>query len=92
MFCQVVGPNDGRGQMKLERSSPTPTNEAFTAIMQYLASTHFDTISNAFGQALKTRREQKLCCRSPYETEVYGLISGPSWLRQALVADLESMG
>ena len=26
------------------------------------------------------------------ETEVYGLISGPSWLRQSLVADFESMG
>eukprot|EP00973_Karenia_brevis_P013689 1856686-Karenia_brevis.AAC.1 len=26
------------------------------------------------------------------ETEVYGLISGPSWLRQSLVADLENMG
>eukprot|EP00973_Karenia_brevis_P054360 7552378-Karenia_brevis.AAC.1 len=26
------------------------------------------------------------------ETEVYGLISGPSWLRQLLAADLEYMG
>eukprot|EP00973_Karenia_brevis_P029666 4091832-Karenia_brevis.AAC.1 len=26
------------------------------------------------------------------ETEVYGLISGPSWLRQSLVADLAYMG
>ena len=26
------------------------------------------------------------------ETEVYGLISGPSWLRQSLVADFEMMG
>jgi hypothetical protein len=26
------------------------------------------------------------------ETEVYGLISGPSWLRQSLVSDLESLG
>eukprot|EP00973_Karenia_brevis_P066437 9234650-Karenia_brevis.AAC.1 len=26
------------------------------------------------------------------EMEVYGLISGPSWLRQSLVADLEYMG
>ena len=24
--------------------------------------------------------------------EVYGLISGPSWLRQSLVADFEAMG
>eukprot|EP00973_Karenia_brevis_P074285 10320986-Karenia_brevis.AAC.1 len=26
------------------------------------------------------------------ETEVYGPNSGPSWLRQSLVADLENMG
>ena len=26
------------------------------------------------------------------ETEVYGLISGPSWLRQSLVADFEDLG
>ena len=26
------------------------------------------------------------------ETEVYGLISGPSWLRQTLVSDFESWG
>ena len=26
------------------------------------------------------------------ETEVYGLISGPSWLRQSLVHDFEQMG
>ena len=26
------------------------------------------------------------------ETEVYGLISGPSWLRQTLVDEFESMG
>ena len=26
------------------------------------------------------------------ETEVYGLISGPSWLRQSLVADFEALG
>ena len=26
------------------------------------------------------------------ETEVYGLISGPSWLRQSLVVQFESMG
>ena len=32
--------------------------------------------------------EQILVC----ETEVYGLISGPSWLRQSLVSDLEELG
>jgi len=32
--------------------------------------------------------EQLLKC----QTEVYGLISGPSWLRQSLVSDLEDLG
>eukprot|EP00973_Karenia_brevis_P029878 4120017-Karenia_brevis.AAC.1 len=69
--------------------------------MQYLASTESDAvspdISNASGQALRTTREQKICCNLQQgmveaglnvyprqllmaETEVYGLISGPSWL------------
>eukprot|EP00973_Karenia_brevis_P024968 3441518-Karenia_brevis.AAC.1 len=50
--------------LQLERSAPTPTNEALTATMQYLASTRSDGVSsdirNACGQALKTTREQKL--------------------------------
>eukprot|EP00973_Karenia_brevis_P079326 11007896-Karenia_brevis.AAC.1 len=69
--------------------------------MHFLASTESDAvssdISNAFGQALKMTRENKLCCHLPQgmieagfdvdprqlrmaETEVYGLISGPSRL------------
>eukprot|EP00973_Karenia_brevis_P078653 10916933-Karenia_brevis.AAC.1 len=49
--------------LQLERSAPTPTNEVFTTTMQYLATSQSDAISsdirNAFGQSLKTNREQK---------------------------------
>ena len=41
---------------------------------------------NAAGFNLDPR--QLLLC----ETEVYGLISGPSWLRQSLVATFEALG
>ena len=93
--------------LELERSAPTPTNEAFTATMQFLASTQADAVSsdikNAFGQSVLTNRQQRICASLPpdfealgikadprqlllAQTEVYGLISGPSWLRQSLVA------
>ena len=99
--------------LELERSAPTPTNEAFTATMQFLASTGADAISsdikNAFGQSMRTNRQTKVSARLPpnfealgfkvdpsqllmAETEVYGFISGPSWLRQSLVAQFEEMG
>ena len=99
--------------LELERSAPTPTNEAFTATMQFLASTQADAVSsdikNAFGQSMRTNRQNKICAELPpnyealgiaadprqllmAETEVYGLISGPSWLRQSLVAHFEEMG
>ena len=99
--------------LQLERSAPTPTNEAFTSVMQVLASTkreaYSSDIKNACGQSRKTTRQQPLAAALPpgmveagfdvdprqlllCETEVYGLISGPSWLRQSLVADLEAMG
>ena len=99
--------------LQLERSSPTPTNEAFTSVMQIMASTRCSAwssdIKNAFGQSRKTTRTQPIAASLPpgmleagfnldprqlllCETEVYGLISGPSWLRQSLVADLEDMG
>eukprot|EP00973_Karenia_brevis_P085433 11855390-Karenia_brevis.AAC.1 len=55
--------------LQLERSAPTPTSEAFTTTMQYLATAKSDgissDISNAFGQDLKTSREQKLCVALP---------------------------
>ena len=99
--------------MQLERSAPTPTNEAFTTVMQTMASNKWEgwssDISNAFGQAMKTNRRQPLAASLPpglaaagfdcdsrclllCKTEVYGLISGPSWLRQSLVACFEELG
>ena len=99
--------------LQLERSAPTPTNEAFTTVMQTMASNKWEgwssDISNAFGQAMKTNRRQPLAASLPpglaaagfdcdprclllCKTEVYGLISGPSWLRQSLVACFEELG
>jgi len=99
--------------LQLERSAPTPTHEAFTTMLQVLASSRraawSSDIKNAFGQSMRTTRSQPLAASLPpgmteagieldprqlllCETEVYGLISGPSWLRQSLVKDLEDMG
>ena len=99
--------------LHLERSAPTPTQEAFTAVLQAFASTKRSAwssdIKNAFGQARKTTRRQPIAASLPpglaeagfnldsrqlllCETEVCGLISGPSWLRQSLVADFEALG
>ena len=45
--------------LQLVRSAPTPTNEAFTTVMQVCASNHWagwsSDLSNSFGQAMKTR-------------------------------------
>ena len=81
--------------------------------MQILASLKRQAISsdikNAFGQSMKTTRQQPIAASLPQgmaeagydldprqlllcETEVYGLISGPSWLRQSLVNNLEGLG
>ena len=58
--------------LELERSAPTPTNEAFTATTQFLASTRADAISsdikNAFGQSMRTNRQNKVCVRSCHPT------------------------
>ena len=99
--------------LQLERSAPTPTHEAFTTVMQVMASRKWSAwssdIKNAFGQSRKTTRQQPIAASLPQgmkeagydldprqllmaETEVYGLISGPSWLRQSLVADFEAFG
>ena len=99
--------------LQLERSAPTPTDEGFTTCMQVMASCQWDATSSdlrqAFGQANKTTREQKVAASLPpgmleagfkidprqlliCETEVYGLISGPSWLRQSLVSYLTKLG
>ena len=64
----TVGFNDPH-ILELERSAPTPTNEAFTTTMQFLASTGADAISsdikNAFGQSMRTNRQNKVCAQVP---------------------------
>ena len=64
-------------------------------------------LTNAFGQARKTSRKYKLATKLPpgvthpkvgpgqllrVETEIYGLVSGPSWLRASLTVDLLAAG
>ena len=64
-------------------------------------------LTNAFGQARKTSRKNKLATKLPpgvthpkvgpgqllrVETEIYGLVSGPSWLRASLTVDLLAAG
>ena len=55
--------------LQLERSVPTPTNEAFTSVMQAMASNKWESwssdISNVFGQALKTNRRQPRAASLP---------------------------
>ena len=63
--------------------------------------------TNAFGQARNTSRKNKLSTRLPpgvthpkvgprqllrAETEIYGLVSGPCWLRASLTVDLLAAG
>ena len=64
-------------------------------------------LTNAFGQARWTSRKNKLATKLPpgvthqkvgpgqllrVETEIYGLVSGPSWLRASLTVDLSAAG
>ncbi len=64
-------------------------------------------LTNAFGQARKTSTKNKLATKLPpgvthlkvgpgqllrVETEIYGLVSGPSWLRASLTVDLLAAG
>ena len=64
-------------------------------------------LTYAFGQARKTSRKNKLATKLPpgvtnpnggprqllrVETEIYGLVSGPSWLRASLTVDLLAAG
>ena len=64
-------------------------------------------LTNAIGQSRKTSRRNKLATRLPpgvthpsvepgqlllVETEVHGLVSGPSWLRASLTVDLLAAG
>ena len=75
--------------------------------LQWLASAkvtgRIADLTNAFGQARKTSRKNKVATKLPpgvthpkvgpgqllrVETEIYGLVSGPSWLRASLTVDL----
>ena len=84
---------------QLVRAAPTPTQEGIMVTLQWLASAkvtdRIADLTNAFGQARKTSRKNKLATKLPpgvthpkvgprqllrVETEIYGLVSGPSWL------------
>ena len=82
---------------QLERAAPTPTQEGIMVRLQWLASAkvtgRIADLTNAFGQARKTSRKNKLARKLPPGvthpkvgpgTEIYGLVSGPSWLRASL--------
>ena len=80
--------------------------------LQWLASAkvtgRMADLTNAFGQARKTSRTDKLATKLPQgvthpkkvgpgqllrvETEIYGLVSGPSWLKASLTVDLSAAG
>ena len=96
---------------QLERAAPTPTQEGIMVTLQWLASAkvtgRIADLTNAFGQARKTSRKNKLATKLPpgvthpkvgpgqllrVETEIYGLVSGPSWLRASLTVDLLAAG
>ena len=96
---------------QLERAAPTPTQEGIMVTLQWLASAkvtgRIADLTNAFGQARKTSRKDKLATKLPpgvthpkvgpgqllrVETEIYGLVSGPSWLRASLTVDLLAAG
>ena len=96
---------------QLERVAPTPTQEGIMVTIQWLTSAkvtgRIADLTNAFGQARKTSRKNKLATKLPpgvtnpkvgprqllrVETEIYGLVSGPSWLRASLTVDLLAAG
>ena len=95
----------------LERAAPTPTQEGIMVTLQWLASANVTgriaDLTNAFGQARKTSRKNKLATKLPpgvthpkvgpgqllrVETEIYGLVSGPSWLRASMTVDMLAAG
>ena len=88
---------------QLERAAPTPTQEGIMVTLQWLASAkvtgRIADLTNAFGQARKTSRKNKLATKLPVthpkvgpgqllrvETEIYGLVSGPSLTVDLLAA------
>ena len=73
----------------------------------FRVSGRISDLTNAFGQSRRTNRETKLATELPkgvkhpsvppgcllrVETELYGLVSGPSWLRASLSIDLQEAG
>ena len=69
--------------------------------------THIKDVKTAFLQGRPTTRTRRLACRQPrdealpglhpeqlllLETEVYGLVSGPSWWRRSLLGIAEQLG
>ena len=96
---------------QLERAAPTPTQESIMVTLQWLASAtvtgRIADLTNAFGQARKTSRKNKLATKLPpgvthpavgprqllrVETEICGLVSRPSWLRASLTVELLAAG
>ena len=96
---------------QLERVAPTPTQEGIMVTLQWLASAkvtgRIEDLTNAFGEARKTSRKNKLATNLPpgmahpkvgpgqllrVETAICGLVSGPSWLRASLTVDLLNAG
>jgi len=75
------------------RSAPTPTNEAFTTVMQICASNRWagwsSDLSNSFGQAMKTTRSQPLAASLPPGMIEAGFDLDP---RQLLLCETEDMG
>ena len=88
---------------QLERAAPTPTQEGIIVTLQWLESAkvtgRIADLTNAFGQARKTSRKNKLAKKLPpgvthlkvgprqllrVETEIYGSVSGPCCLRASL--------
>ena len=70
-------------------------------------SGHVTDLTNAFGKSRKASRKNKLATKLPpgvthpaagpgqlllVETEIDGLVSGPSWLRASLTVDLLAAG
>ena len=96
---------------QLERAAPTPTQEGIMVTLQWLASAkvtgRIPDLTNAFGQARKTSRRNKLATKLPpevthpkvgprqllrVETEIHRLVSGPIWFRASLTVDLLTAG
>ena len=89
---------------QLERPAPTPTQKAIMVwLASAKVSGQITDLTNVFDQSRKTSRRNKLGTGLPpgvthpsvgprqlllVETEIYGLVSGPSWLRASLTVDL----